>query len=178
VSSSAWLTPDNLPAVNNCWRVLVPDSIEFEAAFRGALLLLQQEWNWEKYGDQTPEDCALLWQELNAQSFSMVPCLTGGIMLPVGAIIWFASTSAPTHCWPCDGASHLAIHAPELFSLIGYTFGGSMDHFNVPDLRRRFIRGYDVTPPQVAFGVTSVNDFTSGQNGWLALAPYIVYESV
>jgi microcystin-dependent protein len=109
---------------------------------------------------------------------SMVPCSTGGIMLPVGAIIWFASTSAPIHCWPCDGASHLAIHAPELFSVIGYTFGGSMDHFNVPDLRRRFIRGYDVTPPQIAFGVTSVNDFTAGQNGWLALAPYIVYESV
>jgi hypothetical protein len=69
-----WLTPDDTPTETNCWRVYIPDGIEYEAAFRGAMLLLQEVWNWEKYGDATPEDVAELWFNANLLTFAMEEC--------------------------------------------------------------------------------------------------------
>jgi microcystin-dependent protein len=37
----------------------------------------------------------------------------------------------------CNGSSLSASEYPDLFAAIGYTWGGSGDDFNLPDLRRR-----------------------------------------
>lgn len=42
---------------------------------------------------------------------------------------------------PCDGRSLSKTKYPVLFSRIGYTYGGSGDNFNVPNMNDRFVRG-------------------------------------
>jgi microcystin-dependent protein len=58
--------------------------------------------------------------------------------IPVGAIITtagasYASTISNGRC-PCDGRSLSTSEYPDLFNVIGYTYGGSGGSFNVPKL--------------------------------------------
>lgn len=59
---------------------------------------------------------------------------------PIGQIVAWSTTSAPSHWLLCNGASLLRADYPDLFAIIGTTYG-SVDgtHFNVPDLRGRTI---------------------------------------
>lgn len=61
---------------------------------------------------------------------------------PIGSILAFASTTTPD-CWlSCNGASYLKADYPDLYNVIGDTYGSVDDtHFNVPDLRGEFLRG-------------------------------------
>lgn len=71
-------------------------------------------------------------------------------MLPVGAITYFANNSLGKPVIPkgflfCDGKAYSRTIYHELFEAIGTTYGegdGSTT-FNVPDLRKLFIRGWD-----------------------------------
>ena len=56
---------------------------------------------------------------------------------PVGSLQAYAGASAPTGWLMCDGSSYSTSVYPELFSVLGYTYGGSSGNFNVPDLRGR-----------------------------------------
>ena len=40
----------------------------------------------------------------------------------------------------CDGASYSTTDYPELFAVIGYTFGGSEGNFNVPNYKGKFLQ--------------------------------------
>ena len=62
---------------------------------------------------------------------------------PVGSIIAYAANSDPADHFECDGASLNTTTFSELFSVIGYTYGGSGSNFQLPDLRGEFIRGLD-----------------------------------
>lgn len=65
---------------------------------------------------------------------------------PIGTIQAFAYNSIPYGWMLCDGHSELIAEYPELYKLIGNTYGGDgTTSFCVPDLRGRFIRGYDNT---------------------------------
>lgn len=65
------------------------------------------------------------------------------IGVPVGGIIPFAHPTVPNGYLECDGASYLRTSYADLFSAIG-TIYGSVDgtHFNVPDYRGYFLRGW------------------------------------
>lgn len=79
------------------------------------------------------------------------------VSLPVGAITAFAgplydpSASTPASPLPlyppaagwlvCDGSSLNRNDYPELFSALGYLYGGSGNTFLLPDLRGMFLRG-------------------------------------
>lgn len=56
---------------------------------------------------------------------------------PVGSLQAFAGASAPTGWLVCDGTSYSTSAFPELFNVLGYTYGGSGASFLVPDLRGR-----------------------------------------
>ena len=61
----------------------------------------------------------------------------GGI--PAGTINMYAGTSAPSGWVLCDGTSYSTSgQYANLFALVSYTYGGSGENFNVPDLRGRF----------------------------------------
>lgn len=63
---------------------------------------------------------------------------------PIGSIQAFGGTTLPTGWVDCDGQSYLRTEYPQLFDAIGTAWGAAdSTHFNVPDLRGRFLRGQD-----------------------------------
>jgi microcystin-dependent protein/cytoskeletal protein CcmA (bactofilin family) len=62
----------------------------------------------------------------------------------VGSITMFGGAAAPTGWLLCQGGSYAAAAYPELFAVIGTTFGGGAGNFNVPDLTQRFPYGKGV----------------------------------
>jgi len=60
---------------------------------------------------------------------------------PVGMIFPFGSDISPDGYLLCDGASYAAVDYPELFAVVGYSFGGSGADFNVPSLYNRVVIG-------------------------------------
>lgn len=64
-------------------------------------------------------------------------------LIPVGAIFAFPSEKIPEGFLPCEGQELSKIQYPELFQLIGTTFGGTAKTFCLPDLQGQFIRGLD-----------------------------------
>ena len=60
---------------------------------------------------------------------------------PVGSIMAFAGTTTPSYWLVCDGKALAKTTHPGLFDVIGYTYGGSGTHFNVPNLLGRVIAG-------------------------------------
>ncbi len=68
------------------------------------------------------------------------------ILQPSGNILSYGGSAAPTGYLLCDGTSYLRTDYPTLFTAIGTNFGAvDGTHFNVPDLRGRFLRGVDGT---------------------------------
>ncbi len=68
-----------------------------------------------------------------------------GNVVPIGTILPFAGTTAPTGYHLCDGTPLSRTTYSDLYAVIGDAFGNGdgSNSFNVPDLRGRFIRGVD-----------------------------------
>lgn len=71
----------------------------------------------------------------------------------------FAGPTAPAKWLLCYGQSVSTSTYAALFSVIGYTYGGSGGSFNLPDLRGRTLAGVD------NMGGTAANRITSGVSG-------------
>ncbi len=71
-----------------------------------------------------------------------------GITNFTGMVTQFAGAVVPTGALLCDGASYLRADYPDLFAVIGVTYG-SVDatHFNVPEARNRVPMGASGTKP-------------------------------
>ena len=66
-------------------------------------------------------------------------------MMPPGAIMAYAGTSAPNGWFLCDGSPKSRAGYPALFAVIGvaHGIGDGSTTFNLPDYRGRFLRGQD-----------------------------------
>ncbi len=79
--------------------------------------------------------------------------------VPSGSVFTHASTTLPSGYLECNGASISRTTYAALFSAIGTTWGSvSGTHFNLPDLRGEFVRGFDNSR-----GVDSGRSFASSQ---------------
>lgn len=58
-----------------------------------------------------------------------------------GSIYIYAGTSAPNGWLICDGGIYSTTNYGDLFSVIGYEYGGSGNSFKVPNLVGKIIRG-------------------------------------
>jgi microcystin-dependent protein len=63
------------------------------------------------------------------------------ILIPYGTIIQSAALNIPDGWLHCNGASILKVTYINLFNAIGYTYGGSDNNFNVPDIKGRVVVG-------------------------------------
>lgn len=69
-------------------------------------------------------------------------------VMPVGTVVWFAGEDIPTGWLPCNANDIAISQYPELYAVIGNTFGdGSIPGatFRAPFLNNRFIKGYSGT---------------------------------
>jgi len=156
MSKLAWLTPDDLPGDPICRQVWIPNSIEAEAAFRGAFLLLTDAENWEGVGTQTPDDIAALFQAAFFLTQDGFANCEGGKL--IGEIFAYAGSTLPAGCLACDGTIYNTADYPALFQVIGSAFGGNgSSTFGVPDLRGRVSLGVGQQP-----GGTVYNKADSG----------------
>ena len=81
------------------------------------------------------------------------------IAVPTGSIYSYTGKSAPNQWLLCDGATVSITTYANLFSVIGYNYGGSGATFNLPNLRNKVIRGRDTT--NSISGTTTGNDSLS-----------------
>lgn len=63
--------------------------------------------------------------------------------IPVGTVMHYAAAVVPVGWLKCNGALVSKLAYPQLFSKIGYTYGGAGNDFRLPDLRGEFLRGWD-----------------------------------
>lgn len=85
-------------------------------------------------GVKTPGSSETYWMEL----YKALQQMGGGSVessVPVGAIIYFYGTEAPTGYFACNGNSFSSTIYPKLYALLGKV--------TLPDLRGYFLRGYD-----------------------------------
>lgn len=88
-------------------------------------------------------------------------------LFPVGIIVAFPKNSEPTSFLECDGSALLRTTYSELFGVIGTDYGNNdSTDFLIPDLRGRFVRGWDHGAGNDPDAATRLNrgDGTSGDN--------------
>jgi microcystin-dependent protein len=95
--------------------------------------------------------------------------LAAGVGIPIGAIMPYAATSAPTGWLLCDGSAVSRTTYADLFAIISTTHGqgNGSTTFNVPDYRGRFLRGVDGVAgrdPDAASRTTMATGGNSGNN--------------
>lgn len=92
--------------------------------------------------------------------------ITGLSGVPVGSMMDWPAASPPTGWLICAGQSLSRTAYPDLFAVIGTTFGASSASvFNLPDLRGRVVAGLDVDSGGYADRLTSPNSRTLGAAG-------------
>lgn len=123
-----WLTPDQIPE-SAIFRLNIPDSNEWRAAVRGALLNMCEAVAWEQFGTQTPEACA-------AAAFQIFQSLE--VTLYVGTILFTGGDFKPDSALWCDGSAVFQEDWPMLYNVVGNNFGSAPPgYFKLPDLRSR-----------------------------------------
>jgi len=86
---------------------------------------------------------------------------TSGVTVqsPIGIVTPFAGTTAPTGWLFCDGSSISNVNYPDLWAVIGTTYGGTNEtNFYLPDMRRRYPLGSGGTKQFTAVESTSYDD--------------------
>jgi len=135
VPRNAWLTPDTPGAGYICRPLFIPNGLDWLAIVTGALNELIYDYNFEEYGTSSVADTIAAFQTMFDHF-----CFDDetGCRL-IGEIVTFAGSASPSaNFLQCDGASLLRADYPDLFAVIGTTYG-SVDsaHFSIPDLRGR-----------------------------------------
>jgi len=133
-----YLTANSVPGDTICRVLFIPNDREFIGNVTGALQLLTFPNSFVSEGGISPDDMAEAYKPM-FDAF----CFNEGVCRVIGEVIAFAGTTSPDARWLlCDGASLLRTDYPDLFTVIGTTYGAADGtHFNVPDLRGRSISG-------------------------------------
>jgi len=132
------VTPDSVPAGEQCRVLFIPEEPHWIAAVTGALELLTLPGAWEFDGTLTPDEAATAWIDFFDRF-----CFRQGTCRMVGEIILWSSNTSPDSKWiPCDGSSLVRADYPDLFAVISTTYGSvAGTQFNIPDLRGRTALG-------------------------------------
>ena len=103
-------------------------------AVTGALYELTHAWNWEAYGDITPDEAAAAMGDMYEAYF------TSSVTSMIGAVFPYA-TGLPAGCLDCDGGVYLRVDYPALYDVLAAVYIDDEDHFHTPDLNGVFVRG-------------------------------------
>lgn len=121
--------PDTVP-----YLACLPDSSEWRTLVWGAMHSLTDEYRREGTSALTDE-------EITQEFVKIINSFERATMYFAGIVSHYAGTSIPQGWLEANGQSVSADDYPELFGVIGHTYGGSGTNFNLPDLREKFIYG-------------------------------------
>jgi len=154
-----WLTKSALPSSNARYVIELPQDELWQADFFGAVVPLIDPENWEEHGGLTADEMADYWRDL------LVPQVHNlERAMPVGSIILWSGDNPPDGWLLCDGAEELRVDWPELFALIGTSFGAaSGDTFTLPNLLGRFPLGVSGAHGKATSGGAETHTLTTPQ---------------
>lgn len=75
---------------------------------------------------------------------------------PIGTVLSFAGQTAPHGYLLCNGASYKVADYPDLYAVIGNTYGGDTENFNVPNLVDKFIQGSTASGTEKEAGLPNI----------------------
>ena len=75
---------------------------------------------------------------------------------PIGTVLSYAGQTAPNGYLLCNGASYLVKDYPDLYAVIGNTYGGDSTNFNVPNLVDKFIQGSTTSGKEKEAGLPNI----------------------
>jgi len=106
----------------------------------GALVELTDNWQFEQTGTYTPDDAR------EALSVMLWCFMRECDVTPVGTIAMFPTDTVPAKWLKCAGNSLLRADYPELFAIIGTTYGAADGtHFNLPNWKSKSPYGGEST---------------------------------
>ena len=97
----------------------------------------EENYNWSDFvelSDKTNRALMIEVESLKSQIAGLVPA-------PVGSIQMWPSENLPNGYHLCDGSSFDKNKYPLLYAVLGTTYGGSGNSFNLPDMRGLFVAG-------------------------------------
>ena len=105
----------------------------------------------------------------SALALTPTETLEKGYQVPAGTVVSFAGAigNLPAGWLHCDGSLLVKADFQELYNKIGDAHGASPLYFNLPDLRGRFVRGWDAgegNDPDAAGRTVSNAGGASGDN--------------
>ena len=75
---------------------------------------------------------------------------------PIGTVLSFAGLTPPNGYLLCDGATYAVADYQDLYDVIGNTYGGDTENFNVPNLIDKFIQGSDTSGTEKEAGLPNI----------------------
>ena len=85
--------------------------------------------------------------------------------VPIGVVFPYCATTPPVNYLICDGSLYEKTAYPELYAIIGNTFGGDDTTFAVPNLTDRFIQGGTNVGEYVEAGLPNITGTVSAYEG-------------
>lgn len=79
---------------------------------------------------------------------------------PIGTVLAYAGNEAPRGYLLADGASYPTTEYPDLYAVIGNTYGGDSTNFNVPNLVDKFIQGSTTSGTEKEAGLPNITGKT------------------
>lgn len=130
-----YLTPNSAPANSFvCRRVFIPNNLDFLMLVNGALSELCFEYNFEQFGDLTPDETAQIFRDMFTRYIRSNACM-------LGMILPFASATLPPDCLECDGSVYNRVDYPDLYSVLHPSLILNEDQFQTPNLIQRVVMG-------------------------------------
>lgn len=157
------ITPENIGSDNPTVKALVKDYCEL---YTGSL------WKYNEDGELVPKELDDLSKQDANVTREQIRDIAKEVGVPIGTILPFAGNSSFPEGWLlCNGASVSREMYPNLFAVIGTTYGAvDDDHFNLPNLHERFIEGSDTSGAVKEAGLPNIE-------GRLAISQEVVSAS-
>lgn len=131
-----YLTPDSAPDDYICRVLKIPRRADWLSLVGGALASLCFYSNWEQSGDQTPEETAAVFKQMLLEFYDSEACM-------IGVILPMATGAVKSNMLPCDGTVYNRVDYQKLYAELDSQYIIDANTFRVPDLRKRYPRGYD-----------------------------------
>jgi len=129
-----YLTPDSIPDGFTCRTLVIPDDPQWIEIVNGALLDLTRPFNFELFGDVTPEQTSEMFTAMVMRYIKRTPCM-------LGSIVPYATSVVPDGALACDGAEYAREDYPNLYAVLESVYIVDADTFRTPDLRGRTVIG-------------------------------------